>query len=169
MAKRPERTSFWSTVPGMLSAAAGVLGATAAILGALASLGWLGGSGDEQEAASQGASVDRVRLHYNWRSTRSATTFVRLDVRFVPADSRITMRCPTGGCLGRLKDRNVRDATPSLPLVPPRITVRSGSTLEIRFVNARVGTKIWDMTARSPTPTFEVSCLRPEETVPSSC
>lgn len=168
MAKRP-RTSFWSTVPGMLSAVAGVLGATAAILGALASLGWLGGSGNEHESASQGTSVDRVRLHYNWRSTPAATTFLRLDVRFVPADSRITMRCPPRDCFGRIKDRHVREATTNLPLVPPRIRVSTGATLEIRFVNARVGTKIWGMTARSPTPTFDVSCLRPGETVPSSC
>jgi hypothetical protein len=170
MARRTKRTSFWSTVPGMLSAAAGLLGATAAVLGAMASLGWLGGSDEETDAASMASSLNRVRLHYVWRATPASTSFPQLDMKSVPADSRVTLSCTPQECPRRPRDRYVREATPNFSFSRPLVRIRTGATLEIRFTNARVGTKIWAFTAtRAAQPTFEVSCIRLDDTVPASC
>ena len=119
--------SFWTTLPGVLSAGAGLIGAIAAILGALASVGVFSGSDEPNNGSTQAAaSLDQVRLRWQVELPHrfrngdfvSMTRFTPAYLHPVPAGSLITMRCEGVGCFKGVRHERVRDAAPKVPLPP---------------------------------------------------
>lgn len=171
MAEDGEQKSFWTTMPGILSAGAGLLGAVAALLGALASIGVFGGSDEPNTATTPTvASLDRIRLRWRAEVYTEFTKFKTAEVRGVPAGSRLTLTCEGGGCFAGTREKQVVNAAPVVSLAESLPRLRPGATLEIRFLHPRVGTKIWTYTmVNRDLPNSDISCVAANETVPEPC
>ena len=171
MAEEGQQRSFWTTLPGILSAGAGLLGAVAALLGALASIGVFSGSDQPTTTTTPtAASLDRIRLRWTVDVFDVFTKFKTVDVRGVPAGSRLTLTCEGGGCFAGTREKEVADAAPVVSLARSVPRLRPGARLEIRFQHPRVGTKIWTYTmVNRDLPNSEISCVAVNETAPEPC
>jgi hypothetical protein len=171
VAEDGEQKSFWTTLPGILSAGAGLLAAVAALLGALASIGVFGGSDEPNTATTPTvASLDRIRLRWRAEVHPEFTRFTTADVRGVPAGSGLTLTCEGGGCFAETREKQLVDAEPVVSLAESLPRLRPGARLEIRFLNPRVGTKIWTYTmVNGDLPTTDISCVAVNETAPEPC
>ena len=144
-----------------------MLGALAAVVGALATLGVVGSDEDDGADAAQ---LKQVGLVWQVRVFEGVTEFRRVDLRSVPSESRISLRCEGDRCFTGIRRRDVPEAAPTVPLrrLTPRLV--AGARLEIRLAHADLGTKIWTLVMRrNAIPRMEVNCIRLDAALPGPC
>ncbi len=155
-------SSHWSTLQKVVSGLAALLGSTAAIIGALAALGAFGASEDENETPQ---SLAAVPISMQVESATSWTRFTKLNVRTVPPDTRIQLRCDGGGCFEGTRERYVPGGSEIVFLatqVPRRL--KPGAVLEVRLVKPDyVGKIVRYRVLRRKVPDSSVRCLPPGE------